>query len=352
MEITQILDTLVMSLVKEVGSDIHIIANSAASIRVHGDLIILNKLPILTKEDCEKILGLIITENKLLEFQKKQQVDFNYTHRGEYRFRVHAFIQQSTVAIVMRLIPKLKNFEDLNLPASLLDFAHKKQGFFLVVGPVGQGKSTTLASMIEDINQKERKVISTIEDPVEYLYTQKNSFIVQREIGFDTPDFATSLKGVLRQDLDVILIGEMRDPETIRTAVTAAETGRLVLSTLHTNSASQTIDRIIDVFPHDQQDQIRTQLSTSLLGIFSQRLVTRTSGGRIPVYELLICNSAVQNLIREKRVYEIDSVIETGSEGGMISLDRCLARLVNAGEIPVDEAIKYSKNTKTFTQMI
>lgn len=352
METSQILDTLVMSLVKETGSDIHIIANSPASIRVQGELSILNKLPVLSKEDCEGILSLIMPENKRDEFNSQQQADFTYVHRAEYRFRAHAFYQQSTVAIVMRLIPKLKTIEELNLPPALLDFAHKKQGFFLVVGPVGQGKSTTLAAMIEDINQKERRVISTIEDPVEYLYTPKNSFIVQREIGFDTPDFNTSLKGVLRQDLDVILIGEMRDAETIMTAVTAAETGRLVLSTLHTNSASQTIDRIIDVFPHDQQDQIRAQLASSLLGIFSQRLVTRVSGGRIPAYELLIATSAVQNLIREKRTFEIDSIIETSSEKGMISLDRSLARLVNAGEIPVDEALKISKNTRIFTQMI
>lgn len=352
MEPSQILDTLVMSLVKETGSDIHIIANSPASIRIQGELNILNKLAVITKEDCDNILHIIAPANKIEEFKTVQQIDFTYVHREEYRFRAHAFMQQSTVAIVLRLIPKLKSLEELNLPQSLLDFAHKKQGFFLVVGPVGQGKSTTLAAMIEDINQKERKVISTIEDPVEYLYTPKNSFIVQREIGFDTPDFNTSLKGILRQDLDVILIGEMRDPDTIRTAVTAAETGRLVLSTLHTNSAAQTIDRIIDVFPHDQQDQIRAQLASSLLGIFSQRLLPRVSGGRIPAYELLICNSAIQNLIREKRTYEIDSVIETSSEQGMISLDRSLARLVNAGEVPVDEAMKVSRNTRVFSQMI
>ncbi|MEK7106041.1 MAG: ATPase, T2SS/T4P/T4SS family, partial [Patescibacteria group bacterium] len=228
----------------------------------------------------------------------------------------------------------------------------KKQGFFLVVGPVGQGKSTTLSAMVNLINNEQARHIVTIEDPIEYVYAQNKSIINQREVGIDTKDSQSALKSVFREDVNVILIGEMRTPETIATAVTAAETGHLVFSTLHTNNAAQTIDRIIDSFPGSQQDQIRTQLSSSLLGIFSQRLIPRITGGLVPAYELLLNNNAVSNLIREKRTHEIDVVIETGMEGGMVDLNHSLLELVRSGEISIENARQFSLNPKGLERMM
>ena len=253
---------------------------------------------------------------------------------------------------MFRLIPKVKTLEELHIPPILAEFSRKNQGFFLVVGPVGQGKSATLSSMINLINNEQARHIMTIEDPIEYVYEPKKSIINQREVGIDTKDFHVALKSVLREDANVILIGEMRNPETISTAVTAAETGHLVLSTLHTNNASQTIDRIIDSFPGDQQSQIRIQLASSLLGVFSQRLVPRIAGGLIPAYELMINNNAVSNLIREKRTHEIDVVIETGMESGMIDLNRSLVELVRAGEISIESAYQFSLNPKALEKLI
>ncbi|MDO8569493.1 MAG: PilT/PilU family type 4a pilus ATPase, partial [bacterium] len=255
--------------------------------------------------------------------------------------------------IAMRLVPnKIKSFEELNLPPILETFARRQQGFFLVVGPAGVGKSTTLATMIETINLERLEHIITIEDPVEYIFESKKAIINQREVKLDTPDFRAALQGVSRQDADIVMIGEMRDPETISTAVTAAETGHLILSTLHTNTASQTVDRIIDSFPADQQTQIRIQLAGSLLGIFSQRLLPRISGGLIPAFELLINNNAIANLIRDMRTHEINTVIETSSEEGMIDLNRCLAELVRKGEVTVSSAFQFSANPKTLEHMI
>jgi twitching motility protein PilT len=246
----------------------------------------------------------------------------------------------------------VKTLEELNLPPILADFARRKQGLFLVVGPVGQGKSATMASMVGIINEERPAHVLTIEDPVEYVYEQKRAMIDQREVGIDTKDFAEALHNAFRQDVNVMLVGEMRDAETIGTAVTAAETGHLVLSTLHTNSASQTVERIIDAFPSEQQDQVRIQLASSLIGVFSQRLVPRVSGGRIPVYELMINNNAVSNLIREKRTYEIDIVIETGAEQGMVDMNRSLADLVRAGEITMENAYLYSLNPKNLERLL
>jgi twitching motility protein PilT len=233
-----------------------------------------------------------------------------------------------------------------------MSFARKTQGFFLVVGPVGQGKTTTLAALIESINQERLEHIVTIEDPIEYIFEPKQSLIDQREVRIDTKDFPTALTSAFRQDIDVLLVGEMRGPETMAAAVTAAETGHLVFSTLHTNDAAQSIDRIIDIFPSTQQDQIRLQLASSLAGIFSQRLVPRISGGLIPTYELLINNKAVANLIREKRTHEINTVIETGSTEGMIDMNRSLAELVSKGEITVESAYQYSLNPNVLNKLL
>ncbi|MCD5396722.1 MAG: type IV pilus twitching motility protein PilT [Candidatus Pacebacteria bacterium] len=257
------------------------------------------------------------------------------------------------MSVVFRVVQqKIKTLEELNLPEILEVFARKKQGFFLVVGPTGHGKSTTLASMIELINQNRSSHILTIEDPVEYVYKQKKSIIDQREVKIDTKNFQNALRAMFRQDIDVVLIGEMRGKETIETAITAAETGHLIFSTLHTNSASQTIHRIIDTFPAGEQKQIRTQLASSLLGIFSQRLIPSISGGRIPAFELLLNNNAVSNLIREGRIKEIDSYIETSANQGMISLNNCLAELVRKGEISVEDAFSYSLKSQSLEKLL
>ena len=248
---------------------------------------------------------LVTKENKEI-FLKTKELDFSYGIPNGERFRGNAYFQQGMVSIALRLIPKkIRSFAELNLPEVLKSFADKPQGFFLVVGPVGHGKTTTLAAMVESINESRAEHIITIEDPIEYIYEPKKSIIDQREVRVDTNDFATALQSMFREDVDVALIGEMRGAETISIAVTAAETGHLVFSTLHTNSAAQTISRIIDSFPAEQQDEIRIQLAGSLTGIISQRLIPRISGGLIPAYEILINNNAVANLIRENRIHEI-----------------------------------------------
>ncbi|KKP87379.1 MAG: Twitching motility protein [Parcubacteria group bacterium GW2011_GWC1_35_8] len=346
------LEELILNVIHENGSDLHLGTGRVPVIRVAGELISLAKQPVFTEKDTIGILGEVLEKAKIEKFMENQEADFSYDFRGEARLRGNAFFQKGLICIVFRLVPKVKTIEELHLPPIIADLALKKQGFFLVVGPVGQGKSTTLSAMVDIINNKQARNIVTIEDPIEHVYIPNKSIINQREVGIDTKDFHVALKSVFREDVNVIMIGEMRTPETIATAVTAAETGHLVLSTLHTNNASQTVDRIIDSFPGDQQDQIRTQLAASLLGIFSQRLIPRITGGLIPAYELLLNNSAVSNLIREKRTHEIDVVIETGMESGMIDLNHSLMELVRAGEISIENAYQYSLNPKGLERMI
>lgn len=352
MDARELLDALILNLVKESGSDIHFVSGSSPAIRLNGKLNIISKIRPLSQSDTLSIIREMINDEQYNILIREQQIDFAYKHRNEYRLRGNAFFQQGSISIVLRLVPKVKPLSDLNLPESLYDFTKVKQGFFLVTGPVGQGKSTTLAAMLQYINQNQNKIIVTIEDPVEFIYDSDKSIFTQREIGVDAPDFASALRGAFRQDVDVILIGEMRDPETIKTAITAAETGHLVFATMHTNSAAQTIDRILDSFSGNEQDQIRAQLSTALTGVLSQRLVTKSGGGMVPAIELMMANNAVQNLIREKRVYEIDNVIETGSSNGMISIDKTLANLTINGVITMEEAYRVSKNQKMLEQYI
>ncbi len=347
------LEDLLAIVVKEGASDLHMSEGRHPTIRIAGSLLPLVKKDILKHEDIVGMLKEMIGEEKEARFIEKKEFDFSYRFNEDARFRGNAFIQQGYYSLAMRLIPKqIMTFEQLGLPATLETFARKKQGFFLVVGPVGQGKSTTLAAMIEMINQERAEHIITIEDPVEYVYEQKKSIIDQREVGTDTDSFENALLSVLRQDVNVILLGEMRGHETMAAAVTAAETGHMVFSTLHTNNAAQTIDRIIDTFPPGQQDQIRVQLASSLSGIFSQRLIPRISGGMIPAFELLIANSAVANLIREKRTHEINTVIETGLQEGMIDMNRSLAELVRKGEISIENAYQHSLNPQILEKMI
>jgi twitching motility protein PilT len=340
-------------LIHEGGSDLHFSTGAHPTIRVAGNLTPMLKEAVLTPEDTMGFAKALLTKEQLGRFTASLEVDFAFQTQDGNRFRGNAFFQRGAVGIALRLIPKqIKTLSELNLPDILTTFARKSQGFFLVVGPVGQGKTTTLAALVEMINTERMEHIVTIEDPIEYIYEPKRSLIEQREILLDTRDFATALVSAFRQDVDVILVGEMRGHETMAAAVTAAETGHLVLSTLHTNNAAQTIDRIIDTFPATQQDQIRIQLGASLAGIFSQRLVPRISGGLIPAYELLINNKAVANLIREKRTHEINTVIETSSTEGMIDMNRSLAELVSRGEITVETAYQYSLNPNVLQRLL
>ncbi len=346
-------ESLVSLMVQEEASDLHLSEGRKPTVRASGILIQLENYPEMTHADMKGILEALLDDVKKEVFAKKKEVDFSYLTTEGSRLRANAFHRMDKISIAFRLIPKkIKTLAELKIPSILETFTRKKQGFFLVVGPTGQGKSTTLAALIEMINQERLAHIVTIEDPVEYVFESKKSIIDQREVLEDTPDFHTALQGAFRQDIDVLMIGEMRTPEDIATAVTAAETGHLVFSTLHTNNAAQTIDRIIDSFDTMAQKQIRTQLSSSLLAVFSQRLIPTVSKGLVPSVELLINNSAVANLIREGRTHEINSVIETSSDQGMIDSNRYLSDLVRAGEISIENAYLYSQNSKGLERML
>ena len=339
-------------ILKEGASDLHLSAGRPPVIRVVGNLIPLVKKAVLSENDIKGFLNIFLSSDNKELLEKKKNADFSYS-LTDARFRGNAYYHQGKPAVALRLIPRvIRLLPDLHLPPIWETFARKPQGFFLVVGPIGQGKTTTLAALIEMINQTRAEHILTIEDPIEYLFESKKSIIDQREVRLDTPDFHDALVAMFREDIDVCMVGEMRDINTIGTAVTAAETGHLIFSTLHTNNAAQTINRIIDSFPSNQQDQIRIQLAGSMTGIFSQRLIPRISGGLIPAFELLINNNAVSNLIREKRIHEINTVIETSSQEGMVDLNRCLAELVRSGEITVESAYSNSLNPKTLERMI
>lgn len=347
------LEELLDLVIKEGGSDVHIFAGGPPVFRVSGALIPISKHPPFTSEETEAILKSIVPPERWDTFLANQTIDLSYAHRADGRFRVNGYRVQGSTAIALRLVPRdIRTFTELNLPPVLEVFTQREQGFFLCVGPVGHGKSTTLASMIERINESRAEHILTIEDPVEYVFTPKKSLIHQREVYIDTPNFHSALQSAFREDMDVIMVGEMRDYETISSAVTAAETGHLLFSTLHTNNAAQTIDRIIDMFPAEQQSQVRVQLAGSLVGIFSQRLIPRISGGLIPAYELLINNNAISTLIRDGRTHEISAVIQTSSQEGMIDMDRALAELVHKGEVTVEHAYEHAMDPKTFERYL
>lgn len=346
------LEDIVNVILQEGASDLHLSVGRSPIIRVSGVLIPLLKRPVISAADMKGFLGALISSANMEILEKDKNVDFSYG-LAHARFRGNAYYRQGVISVALRLILKsIRTLADLNLPPILEAFTRRRQGFFLTVGPIGQGKTTTLATLIEMINQTRTEHILTIEDPIEYIFESKKSIIDQREVRLDTPDFSDALTAMFREDIDVCMVGEMRDTKTIGTAVTAAETGHLIFSTLHTNNASQTIDRIIDSFPPGQQDQIRVQLAGSLSGVFSQRLIPRISGGLIPAYELLINNTAVSNLIRERRTHEINTVIETSSQEGMIDMNRSLAELVRSGEITVESAYQNSFNPKVLEKMI
>lgn len=345
MDYKQKLNELLLITARENASDLHIAVGKHPTIRVDSVLIPLTKEAISTKEDAEGLVLSLLSEEQKKYFAQLKQIDFSYNFEDKARFRVNVFFQRGFMAAALRLIPQqIKTVEDLSLPAILHEFARLQQGFVLLVGPAGQGKSTTLAAVLDEINHTRNDHIITIEDPIEYMFAQDRCIVSQREVGQDTTSFHDALRAVLRQDPDVIMIGEMRDSETIATAMTAAETGHVVFSTLHTNSASQTIDRIIDSFPPEQQGQAISQLASTLVGIISQRLIPRLGGGRIPAVEIMITNPAVKNLIRERKVYQIDLVIETSIQDGMISLNRSLVELIKKKEVSLEQAESYSLN--------
>lgn len=337
------LKELLDDVVIQQASDLHLAAGHPPILRISSQLIPLIKKKELTAEETKNLSFALMTEDQRNRFLERKEIDFSYSFGGKARFRVNVFLQRGTVAAALRAIPsKIPTVEELNLPPIMHDFIRRPQGFFIVTGPSGQGKSTTLAAMIDEINHIRTDHIITIEDPIEYVFEDDRSVIGQREIFLDTMSFADALKAAFRQDPDVIMVGEMRDPETISTAITIAETGHLVFATLHTNSAAQTIHRIVDSFPAAQQGQIRAQLSGSLIGVMAQRLIPRIKGGLIPACEIMLNTPAVANLIRENKIHELPLVIETSAEIGMISLNKYLANLVRAKEVDFETGQSYS----------
>lgn len=340
-------EDLLSQVVKENASDLHISVGRYPTLRIDGALVPLIKFPLVTADIAKDFIFSMLTAEQQKEFLGQKELDFSYTFRDRARFRVNAYFQRGFMGAALRLIPsKIRTIAELNIPSIVEEFAKYQQGFILVVGPTGHGKSTTLAALIDYINHTRAEHIITIEDPIEYVFLSDRSIVDQREVGSDTADFHRALRSMFREDVDVGMIGEMRDLETMATAVTAAETGHLIFSSLHTNTAAQTINRIIDIFPPAQQNQIRAQLALTLVAIISQRLIPRVNGGLIPAVEVMIANPAVRNLIRENKIHEIDLVIETSQEQGMVSLNRSLIDLVRRGEITIENAFLYSPNTE------
>lgn len=330
-------------------SDLHISTGSVPMVRVHGQMKKLN-LPKSTQADVEALIFGVMNESQKAIFKEKLEIDFSTKLDDETRFRVNAFHQINGLGCAFRVIPnEIKSFEELHLPEILARLAMKQKGLILVTGPTGSGKSTTLATMIDCINDHRHCHIITIEDPIEFVHTSKNSLINQRELGHDTLSFTAALKSALREDPDVILVGEMRDLETVGLALTASETGHLVLATLHTSSATKSIDRIIDMFPREQQAQVRSMLSESLQAVVAQTLLPLKEGnGRIPCLEIMIANTAVRNLIREEKTYQIPSVIQSGTKEGMQTKDQSLYSMVMNGFIDRIAAEAAADNPKMF----
>lgn len=348
-----ILHDLLETVLTQKASDLHLSSGNHPVIRVGGRLIPLVRKKVLTAEDTKGIAFEMMSDKQAEQFLKEKEMDVSYAFGSDARFRVNVFFRQGDISCVLRFIPKkIETIEELNMPPILHELIRPSQGFVLITGPSSQGKSTTMAALIDEINKTKAVHIITIEDPVEYIFERDRAIIDQREVHKDTLSFAKALKATFRQDPDVIMVGEMRDPETISTAITAAETGHLVIATLHTNSASQTIHRIVDSFPGVQQGQIRSQLSGSLLGVVSQRLIPRIKGGMIPSCEIMVNTPAVANLIREGKIHELPMIIETSAEVGMISLNRYLANLVRAREVSLDAAQNYSLNPAELRNLV
>jgi twitching motility protein PilT len=333
------IEVLLEEVIKKKASDLHLQVGLAPMLRVDGALLAVSGAEVLSEESIEGLIFAILDEDQKQILLKDKEFDFSFAFGDLGRFRVNAFHERGNLAAALRLIPnEVMTIEQLGLPQIVNKFADYPRGLVLVTGPTGSGKSTTLAALVHKINAERAAHIVTIEDPIEFTHKSKKSVIVQREVHYDTYSFSAALRSSLRQDPDVVLIGEMRDLETIAAAITIAETGHLVFATLHTNSAAQSIDRMIDVFPPHQQPQIRAQLSNILMAICSQRLVPSIGGGRVAAAELLIATPAVRNIIREGKSHQLEAVIQTGAEFGMQSMDKTLVNLIHAGTISYDEA--------------
>jgi len=333
-------------------SDLHLTINSPPLVRKNGVLVAL-EYPKLTPADTAKFADAILDEKQKRQFREEGEIDLSYSIPQVSRFRINIFKQRGAVGLAIRIVPiEIKSIKELGLPKIVSDLARKNKGLVLITGPAGSGKSTTLAAMIDQINSETSKHIITIEDPIEHLHHHKNSIVNQREVGSDTKSFSSSLRAALRQDPDVILVGEMRDLETIAIAVTAAETGHLVLATLHTPDTIQAIDRIIDVFPPGQQQQIRVQLAATIQGIIAQQLIPRADGtGRILAVEILIATPAIRNLIREGKNYQIISSLQTGCKYGMQTIDSCLLSFYQKGLISYEEVVARTNNPETLNNL-
>jgi twitching motility protein PilT len=333
------IETLLEEVIKKKASDLHIQVGLPPMLRVDGALVAVTGSAVLTEEAVEALIFAILDDEQKQILLKDKEFDFSFAFGDLGRFRVNAFHERGNLAAALRLIPnEILSTEQLGLPKTVEKFADYPRGLVLVTGPTGSGKSTTLASLINKINHEKPVHIVTIEDPIEYTHKSNKAVIVQREVHYDTYSFSAALRSSLRQDPDVVLLGEMRDLETIAAAITIAETGHLVFATLHTNGAAQSIDRMIDVFPPHQQPQIRAQLSNILMGICSQRLVPTIGGGRVAAAEIMIATPAVRNIIREGKTHQLEAVIQTGAEHGMQSMDKTLVNMIHAGTITYDEA--------------
>jgi twitching motility protein PilT len=345
------IDDLLRMLVEREASDLHIRAGEPPMMRIHGELT-RTDLPRLTGEDIENLLFAILNEERKRRFLEFKELDLSYAIHGLARFRVNMFRQRGYIGSVMRLIPiRVKTIDELFLPPVTKELALRPRGLILVTGPTGSGKSTSLAAMIHHINLNERSHVITIEDPIEFMHSDIKSAINQRELGMDTHSFADALKHVMRQNPDVILVGEMRDLETISLAITAAETGHLVFATLHTTDAPQTVDRVIDVFPPEQQQQIRMQLSVTLQAVISQTLLPRADiGGRIAAFEVMVATPAIRALIREGKTHQLYTDIQTGGQFGMQSLDQHLLNLLSERKISYEDALSKTSNPRDFEQ--
>lgn len=348
------LASIINNIISSKGSDIHLTTGSKPVLRIKNRLITVEDLEVLTKVDIDEVLDTMISKDQIKALYEGQEQDFAYTFNdANARFRVNAFIAQGVPNLVMRYLPsEILTFEQLGLPSVMHQFSQLMQGFVLVTGPTGSGKSTTLASVINEINHTRDVKIVTIEDPVEFIYKSDKSIITQREVGYDTKSFNDALEASFRQDIDVILLGEMRDLDTMKVAVTAAETGHLVFSTLHTNSAAQSIDRIIDTFQTYQQGQVRSQIANSLQAVVSQRLIPTVNGELTPALEILLANNAVKSLIRENRIYQLDTVIETHRKEGMISMNVSLFDLIARGIVSYETALLYSPDPISLRNML
>ena len=348
------INNLLMLMLQRGASDLHLTAGKPPALRIDNQLTELKDYEVLSGNSIAALVDVLLdSEEKKKEFRASKELDFSFSFKDNVRFRVNAYYQKGYPAAALRLIPnKIKTIEELNLPIQLKNLINYKQGLVLMVGPTGHGKSTTLAALIDLINHTRMDNIVTIEDPIEYVYVQDKSLVNQREVGFDTLSFAKALRSVLREDADVVLVGEMRDLESIATTITVAETGHLVFATLHTNNAAQTIDRIIDVFPAYQQSQIRSQMANILVGVVSQRLLPRIGGGRVPAVEIMMTNTAVANVIRENKTYELPNIIHTSAASGMSSLDHNLAQLVKNNLVKLEDALPYVTDHDVFEGLL